>query len=140
MANKWDRVHSSFDRAHSDLFSLDTYAATFFNISQGTRDNLNDEYTGESRNSIGTIQVELVPPAIDSTVRTEGTSFSWDTSIRFPLDESVVGSLKPYGEDNEQPTEVEIIDDQDNDNETYQLQGYSIEKGSDMVMCRLVEK
>jgi len=138
--SQWDQVRDSFDRAHSDLFEGRRYSAEFFNISQGTRSNLNDDYSGESRVSIGTIQVEMVPPAIDSTVRTEGTSFSWDTSIRFPEDESIVGQLKPLGEDSQKPTEVEIEDDQDSEIETYELHGYSVEKGSGMVMCRLKEQ
>lgn len=137
---KWSGFQRSVERAHNDLYSQATYSAEFFNISKGTRDNLNDEYTGETRDSIGTIQVEIVPPAIDSTVETEGTDFDWTTSIRFPEDESVVGSLVPLGVESQKPTEVEISDNQDDSTTVYELHGYSIEKGSGMVMCRLVEQ
>jgi len=141
MTEKWDLVRDSFDRAHSDLFGgQNRYQAEFYNISQGTRSNLDDDYSAESRDSIGTVQVEMVPPAMDTTVRTEGTSFNWDTSIRFPENESIVGKLVPLGEDSQKPTEVEIEDDQDSAIETYELHGYSTEKGSGMIMCRLKEQ
>jgi hypothetical protein len=140
MPSQNDRIRGTFDRFHDDFFSTDRYSAEFFNHTQGTRDNLTDDFNGETRESIGTIQVEMVPPSIDSSVRSTGTSFSWDTSIRFPLDESVVGSLLPLGEDNQQATEIEIEDDQDSGIETYELHGYSVEKGSGMVKCRLKEK
>jgi hypothetical protein len=187
---------------HDDLFSEASYTATFYNTTQGTRDNLNDTYSGETRQQIGVLQVEMVPPAIDTTIRDEGTSFSWDTSIRFPLGtdsltvsdgetytvasgeteqyatvtiasggtlvvdgsllvyESITNNgvltdngtvtvfgesdfadtIVPFGEDNRKPTEVEIVDDVDEESEVYQLDGYSIEKGSGMVMARLREK
>jgi len=137
---KWERVEQSFDRAHSDLFSASDYTAEFFNTTQGTRDNLTDTYSGETRESIGTIQIEVVPPAMDTTVDSEGTTFSWDTSIRFPEDESIVGSLIPLGENNRKPTEVEIEDNEDGSTDVFELHGYSYEKGSGMIMCRLVEQ
>lgn len=139
MPNQNDRVRGTFERVHSDLFDSTPYDAEFINTSQGTRDNLTDSYSDETETSLGTIQVEIVPPAIDSTVRSEGTSFSWDTSIRFPVDDKP-GELKPLGEDNEKPTVVEITDPEDSGIDEYELHGYSYEKGSGMLMCRLVER
>lgn len=156
MTSKWDSVRNSFERAHNDLFDTE-YTATFFNISQGVRDNLTDSYTGETESEVASVSVEIVPPAMDTTVRQEGTSMSWDTSIRFPENvedidgwgsnwgsdwggERLIDVLKPLGEDNERPTLVEITDMQDNDTDRYELHGYSYEKGSGMVMCRLVEQ
>lgn len=154
--SKWDRVEGSFARAHDDLFNAD-YLATFVNTSQGTRDNRTDSYSGETETTIGEIEVEQVPPAMDTTVRETGTSFSWDTSIRFPEDiedidgwgfdwgsdwggESLIDVIKPLGENNERPTLVEITDMADNDTDRFELHGYSYEKGSGMVLCRLVEQ
>jgi len=168
--SKFDRVRGSFERAHDDLFPSTTYDAEFINTTQGTRSNVDDSYSGESETSLGTIQVEIVPPAMDTTVRETGTSFSWDTSIRFPLssftsDEDSGGTysgttggtysgttgltysskiiddeLIPLGDDNQKPTRVEIVDPEDSKVDAYELHGYSYEKGSGMLMCRLVEK
>lgn len=134
----WDQVRESFERAHDDLFDA-PYQAEFINTSQGTRDNLTDSYSGENRTSIGTINVEIVPPAMDATVRDTGTSFSWDTSIRFPTEDKP-GDLIPLGEESQQPTDVLITDPEENTTDEFQLHGYSYEKGSGMLMCRLVEK
>jgi len=139
MPSKWDRFQDAADRAHADLFANDEYDAEFINTSQGTRDNKADTFTGETETSLGTIQVEQVPPGMDTTVRDTGTSFSWDTSIRFPIDDKP-GELKPLGEDNEKPTEVILSDPVDGGTDEFELHGYSYEKGSDMIMCRLVEK
>lgn len=200
--SKFDRVRDSFGRGHADLFSDTRYEAEFFNYSGGSYDPDKGEIVNEGRVSIGTKNVEIVPPAMDTTVRQDGTSFSFDTSIRFPIEtnnltvadgESVTisagdtdeyatvtvesggtltvdGTLIVYdtltdngtvdvngtltilnasnftsaldtlGEDNERPTEVEISDEVDNSTETFELHGYSFEKGSGMVMCRLVEQ
>ena len=156
MPSKWDRVKDSFSRAHADLFSAD-YEAEFINTSLGTRDNATDSFSGETESSVATVPVEVVPPAMDTTVRETGTSFSWDTSIRFPENvedvggwgsdwgtnwggETLIDVIKPLGEDNQRPTLVEITDMADNDIDRYELHGYSYEKGSGMVMCRLVEQ
>jgi len=156
MPSKWDRVQESFGRAHADLFSAD-FEAEFINTSLGTRDNATDTFSGEAESSVATVEVEIVPPAIDSTVRETGTSFSWDTSIRFPENvedvegwgfdwgenwggERLIDVLNPLGEDNQRPTLVEITDMADNDTDRFELHGYSYEKGSGMVMCRLVEQ
>ena len=109
------------------------------NCTQGTRDNANDTFTGESETSLGTIQVEIVPPAMYTTAWETGTSSSWATSILFPVDDKP-GELKPLGEDNEKPTVVEITDPEDSGIDEYELHGYSYEKGRGMLMCRLVEK
>lgn len=139
MPSKWDRTRGTFSRLHDDLYNSVPFDAEFINTSQGTRDNLTDSYSGETTTSLGTIQVEIVPPAMDTTVRAEGTSFSWDTSIRFPESDKP-GELKPLGEDNEQPTVVKITDPEDGGIDEYELHGYTYEKGSGMLMCRLVEK
>lgn len=136
----WDQVRNSFSRAHGDLFQGSRYQAEFFNYSGGSWDPDADEFTGESRSSLGTENVEIVPPAQDSSVRVSGTSFSWDTSIRFPEEDSVVGSLKPLGEDADRPTEVEITDQEDGSTELFELHSYTTELGSGMLMCRLVEQ
>jgi hypothetical protein len=203
MSDKWDRFQDTVERQHDNLFGQSEYTATFYNYSGGSYDPNEGEITGETRTKIGDIQAEIVPPAIDSTVRVDGTSFSWDTSIRFPeatdsltvesgetytveagtteqyatvtvesnatltvngslliydnlnvngtIDTSsgtvtifgtddFADSIKPLGEDNERPTEVEISDEVDNDSDVYELHGYSYEKGSGMIMARLVEQ
>jgi len=137
-SSKWYGVRSTFKRAHEDLFEPN-YTVEFFNYSGGDWSPDDDEFTGESRDSIGTANVEIVPPAIDSTVRTEGTSFSWDTSIRLPLDDAPVSDFVPLGEDSKRPTEVEITDNVEDKTEVYELHGFSEERGSGMVMCRIVE-
>ena len=138
MTGKWDQVRETFERVHDDLFDAD-YEAEFINTSLGTRDNATDSFSGETETSLGTIAVEIVPPAMDTTVRETGTSFSWDTSIRFPVEDKP-GELIPLGEENQQPTEVIITDPEDNGSDEFELHGYSYEKGSGMLMCRLVEK
>jgi hypothetical protein len=134
----WDQVRESFERAHSNLFDAD-YIAEFINTSQGTRDNKTDTFSGETETTIGEIEVEQVPPAMDTTVRETGTSFSWDTSIRFP-EEDKPGELKTLGDDNQRPTLVKLTDTVDGGTDEYELHGYSWEKGSGMIMCRLVEQ
>jgi len=138
MPDKFDRVRGSFERGHDDLFN-DEYQAEFINTSVGTRSNVDDSFSGESKTSLGTISVEIVPPAMDTTVRETGTSFSWDISIRFPIDDKP-GELVPLGDDNQQPTVVKITDPEDNGTDEFELHGYLYEKGSGMLMCRLVEK
>lgn len=137
---EWNRVRRSFDRAHYSLFSGSRYTAEFFNYSQGTWDPDNDEFTGENRNSIGTAQIEIVPPAQDSTIEVDGTSLDWTTSIRLPEDETLVSSFVPLGEESERPTEVEIQDTKTDSTELYELHGYTTELGSGFIMCRLVEQ
>jgi len=138
MPSKWDRVKDSFGRAHADLFSAD-YEAEFVNTSLGTRDNATDSFSGETETSLGTIEVEIVPPAMDTTVRETGTSFSWDTTIRFPTEDKP-GDLVPLGEENRQTTEVIISDPEESEGDEFELHGYSYEKGSGVLRCRLVEK
>lgn len=200
--SKWVQVRNSFSRVHDDLFETARYSCEFFNYSGGSYDPDTGQVGGESRTSIGSTTVEIVPPAIDSTVDNQGTSFSWDTSIRFPIGtgsltvsdtytippgttesydsvtiesgatltvngELIAGtltnngtlndngsvivlnasgtntfsqSLTTLGEDNEKPTEVEISDEKSGSTTIYELHGYSVEKGSGMIMCRLVEQ
>jgi len=121
------------------LFDSTRYTAEFFNYSQGTWDPDADEMTGETRSSIGTANVEIVPPAQDSTIDLQGTDISWSTSIRFPEDETITSAFQPLGTENERPTEVEITDQKDGSTETYELHSYTTELGSGMIMCRLQE-
>lgn len=140
---KWDSVRRSFDRAHSDLFSRSEYQATFYNYPDPTTGDY-DPNTGEidegSRSQFAQFHVEFVPPGMDTTVDVDGTSFSWDSSIRFPQDKVSQGDLVPLGEDNERPTEVDLSDPNDANATTYQLHGYTTEQGSQMYMCRLIEQ
>jgi len=136
--SKWDRFRGSVERVHEDLFESE-FTATFYNYSGGSYDPNEGKITGESRTQVGTENVEIVPPAIDSTVRVDGTSFSWDTSIRFPETDAIISELVPLGEDNERPTEVELSEPVDG-TDTFELQGYSFEKGSGMIMARLTEQ
>jgi len=135
----WNQVRDTFERAHDGLFDSTRYDATFINTSQGTWDPDNDTMTGESETTIGTVNVEIVPPSQDESIDLQGTDFDWATSIRFPEDKSIVGSLKGLGVDNEQPTQVQITDQQNDETETFQLHSYTTEIGSGMIMCRLQE-
>jgi hypothetical protein len=137
--SKWNGFQNAVSRAHDDLFFEAEYSAEFVNTSVGTRDNKTDTFTGETETSLGSIDVEIIPPSMDTTVRETGTSLSWDTTIRFPTDDKP-GELVPLGDDNRQPTEVIISDPEDNGTDEYELHGYSYEKGSGMLRCRLVEK
>jgi len=137
--NQLDRARQRLSRVHDELFPGERQEAEFFNYDAGTWNPDADEITGQGRTSIGTVTVEIVPPAQDTSVDVQGTDISWSTSIRFPEDKSIVGSLKPLGVDNEQPTEVEITDQQNDETETFQLHSYTTEIGSGMIMCRLQE-
>jgi len=79
-----DTHRQTFERLHGALFSQSRYEAEFFNYSAGTWDPDNDEMTGETKSSIGSTTVEIVPPAQDSTIDLQGTDIDWSTSIRFP--------------------------------------------------------
>jgi hypothetical protein len=136
-----DRHQRVFARKHTDLFGGDEYDCDFYNYSQGSYDPDEGEMTGQSRSSFATgVQAEIVPPGQDSTVDTDGTSFSWSTSIRVPETSTIVGSLVPLGDDAERPTEVEITDPEDNATDRFELHSYTYEKGSGFIMCRLVEQ
>jgi len=138
MPGKWDSVRTSMERTHSDLYS-DGYTATFYNYTGGSYDPAEGEITGRSRSKTDTVDVELVPPEIDSTVDVDGTEASWSTSIRFPESESITGSLVSLGEESERPTEVEVSDVDDSVT-VYELHGYRRERGSGMLLARLVEQ
>lgn len=134
-----DRVRSSFSRAHDNLFD-DRYSAEFFNYSAGSYDPDTGEMTGQTRSSFGSEIVEIVPPAQDSTVDLQGTDFSWSTSIRLPESTSLVSDFVPLGENSERPTEVQVTDNVLSETTIYELHSYTEERGSGMVMCRLVEQ
>ena len=127
--SQWDMVRAGFDRSH-DAFEFPTA-----DFSNWTSSGLEDGQPTGSYSSIGSIDVEFVPPAADSTVDTEGTHLGFSTSIRAPeqdfdeLDESLV----QYGEDNEKPTRVEAR------GETYEVQSVVPEDGSRMSLVRLTE-
>lgn len=137
--NKWDTTRGTLDRIHGDLFEGGRYSATFYNYGSGAYNPDTGEMEGETRTLVDSIQVELVPPGQDSTVESDGTSFNWSTSIRFPEAGGVVGSLTPLGVDSERPTEVLVTDQQDDTTTSFELHSYTTEVGSGMVMCRLAE-
>jgi len=140
MPNKWNRFQDAADRAHQDLFFASEYTATFYNRDSGSYDPDEGKMIGQSRSQLASFDVEVVPPAQDTTVDVDGTNLDFTTSIRFPQGELSTGDLIPLGEDNRRPTEVEISNPQESDADIYELHGYSYEKGSEMLMCRLVEQ
>jgi len=157
--------------------------------------------SGQTRDNIGTIQVEVVPPGMDTTVDTDGTDFDWDTTIRFPRSQgtltivdgetytveadttdefetvivesggtltingtliiyetftvngtvnhtgtvtnlgsgNITGASTFLGADSKRPTEVELRDGVGSKT-TYEMHGYSIETGSNMIQARLIEQ
>ena len=135
--SQWDSVRRTFERAHSDLFESTLYDAEFFSYTDGTYDS--GEITGKTRESVGTANVELVPPATDTTIDIEGTDLSFSTSIRAPKDDLPLSDIDFPGDDVKTPSEIEIADTVDSSTETYQAHAYSEEKGSGMVMIRLEE-
>jgi len=140
---KYDKVRETFTRAHNNLFGGSRYEATFFNYpdpGDGDYDPDTGEISEGSRSSFGTENIEIVSPSQDSSVDVDGTNFSWDTSIRFPQTDGIVGSLTTLGEDNKRPTEVEITDQEDNSTVAYELHSYTTEIGSGFIMARLVEQ
>ncbi len=133
MADKWDRFRGATARVHDDMGYP---SATVENWTGATLDKSGD-MTGGTWESIGTIDVELVPPSIDSSVSVEsGTGLGFDTSLRAP--QSAVNGLSqdliPYGADGEKPTRITV------EGTTYELQGTRPEDGSGMVMLRVTEK
>jgi len=140
MPTKWDSFQSAVERAHDDLFFSSEYTATFYNRDSGSYDPDSGTMENQSRSELATFDVEVVPPAMDTTVDVDGTNFDFTTSIRFPQDRLDTGDIIPLGEDNRRPTEVEISNPQESDEDVYELHGYSYENGSEMLMCRLVER
>jgi len=195
-----DRTRATFARAHEQFFGGDRYRAEFYNYTQGEWNPDTDNITS-SEVSIGDWNVEIVPPAEDTTVDLQGTSLDFSTSIRFPIGggellvedgetytvevdtqeeyntviveeggELIVNgrlvvyefvdhdgtiningtltilgtntrgeTLIPLGEENREPTEVEITDLKNNDTERFELHSYRLEFGSGMLMCRLMD-
>lgn len=129
MTTKWGRFQGALDRLHQD-FEFPT--ATFSNW---TTTGITSGQPDGSYSDIGTIDVEFVPPAVDSTVDTEGTHLGFSTSIRVPQNDLVElsASIVDYGEDNERPTRVSV------ENELYEIQAQVPEHGSDMYLLRLTE-
>jgi len=131
--SKWDSFRSSLGRVHDDMGYP---TATVENWTGATLDKSGD-MTGGTWESIGTIDVELVPPSIDSSVSIEsGTELGFDTSLRAPQSDvdALSQDLVPYGEDAEKPTRITV------EGTTYELQGNRPEDGSGMVMLRVTEK
>jgi hypothetical protein len=129
--SKWDRVRGTFDRAHAD-FEFPT--ATFENYENSVYNPNTGEVDGTWA-TIGSIDVEFVPPSVDATINTEGTGLDFDTSIRMPendLDE-LTGPINVYGENAEYPTRVTV------EGTKYEVQGNPPEHGSGMTMLRLTE-
>lgn len=137
MTDQWGRFRKRLALEQDESLGLPT--GTFYNYSSGTYDPDGGKVTGRSRSQIAQEKVEYIPPSIDTSVDSDGTSVSWDTSIRFPDSDGVVGQLVTLGEDSEKPTEVEVADPEESDPTVYQLHGYSVEQASGMLMCRLVE-
>jgi hypothetical protein len=129
--DKFERVQSSFKRAHDDLFFEEGYDADFYSYDE-TYDSANDEWS-VTRNSVGTTNIELTPPNVNLSVDADGTSNGLDAIARLPEDDSVLTSIETYSDDNEQASELEI------QGETYIIQGTRIEEGSGFTMLELVE-
>jgi len=129
MSSKWDGFRDGLGRIHDD-FEFPT--ADFSNY---TETGLEDGQPTGSYSSIGSIDVEFVPPAADSTVDTEGTHLGFSTSIRAPEQDfdELSEELVQYGEDNQKPTRVEAR------GETYEVQSVVPEDGSRMSLVRLTE-
>jgi len=149
--SKWDRVRGSMARAHNDLFDS-RYEVTFYNYSAGDYNPDTGQLENETKSSIGSATVEIVPPAQDSTIDLQGTDIDFTTSFRVPiadLGESAWGTnwgtnwggkpFYPLGEDNNRPTEIEITEQTMGETQTFELQSYSTEYGSGMVMLRVVD-
>jgi len=133
MSNKWDRFRGALERTHHDF---DYPSAQVENWTGATLDKSGD-MTGGTWESVGTIDVELVPPSIDSSVSVEsGTELGFDTSLRAPQSDvdALSQDLVPYGEDAEKPTRITV------EGTVYELQGTRLEHGSGMTMLRVTEK
>lgn len=136
-----ERHQRVFKRLHNDLFEDSSYDADFYNTTSDSWDpDADDMNTTRDSSPFATIEVEYIPPTMDSTIDIDGSSFSWDTSIRFPSGDINQGNLNPAGEDAEKVTEVEIDDPVEGDTVVYELHSYTVETGSNMTMCRLVEQ
>jgi len=140
MPSKWDSFQSAVERAHDDLFFSSEYTATFYNRNSGSYDPDTGTMENQTRSELASFDVEIVPPGMDTTVDVDGTGLDFTTSIRFPQNEVSEDDLIPLGDDNRRPTEVEISNPQESDNDVYELHGYTYEKGSEMYLCRLVEQ
>ena len=76
--SKWGQVKGTFGRAHNQ-FGFPTAEFLNYNETGITKGNVVGEYQ-----SIGTLDVEFVPPSSDSTVDEQGTHLGFSTSIRVP--------------------------------------------------------
>jgi hypothetical protein len=83
MTSQWDRYSDRLALEHRT--SWDFPRATFFNYTTGEYDPDTGDMTGQDRELIGELDVELLPPQADSSVEVDGTDLSFDTSIRFPI-------------------------------------------------------
>jgi len=138
MTSKFDMFRAAGKREHTT--TLEFFTATFYNRAGGSYDPDEGRMINQTRNELASFDVELVPPAMDTTVSVGGTNLDFTTSIRFPQDRLDTNDLNALGEDNTRPTEVEISNPQESDKDVYELHGYSYENGSEMLMCRLVEQ
>ena len=127
--SKWDQVKGTFDRAHNQ-FGFPTAEFLNYNETGLEKGNVVGSYQ-----SIGTLDVEFVPPTSDSTVDEQGTHDDFSTRIRVPtsdldeLDESLIA----YGADDQKPTRVDV------ENENYEIQAILPEEGSGMTHLPLIE-
>jgi len=129
MPTKWDRFRDTLNRAHRD-FEFPTAEFLNYNETGLEKGNVVGSYQ-----SIGTLDVEFVPPTSDSTVDEQGTHDDFSTRIRVPtsdldeLDESLIA----YGADDQKPTRVDI------EAENYEIQAILPENGSGMTHLPLIE-
>jgi len=84
MATQHDRFRDRLQTRHDGLFDGERYTAEFYNYVSGVYDPDTGTVTDERREQIAALNIEIVPPGMDSTVDVDGTRSSWDTSIRFP--------------------------------------------------------
>lgn len=132
MTTKWDSFRGTLDRLHTD-FEFPT--ATFENYENGEYNPDTGHISGGGWTSIGSLDVEFVPPQEDTSVDTEGTHLDFDTSIRVPTDDvdELSGELNIYGEGGEYATRVDV------QGTVYETQATIPEHGSGMTLIRLTE-
>jgi len=130
MTSKWGRFRDTLERAHE---SFEFPAVEFKNYNkdgQIVNGNLSGSYE-----SIGSIDVEFVPPGTDTSVDAEGTHQDFTTSIRVPKPDlnELAGDIQEYGDGDERPTRVEA------EGVGYEVRSVVPEDGSNMVLIRLME-
>jgi len=136
--NQRERFRQAAERAHERAFVGPEYSAALFNRSGGDYDPNSGLVTGDSRTKVTEIQVGYSAPNPEATVNVGGTSLAFAGTLRFPQDRLDVSKLNFLGEDNTEPTEVELSDPEAG-TQIYQCHSYSPEQGSGMIQIDLVE-